>query len=99
MSQTHAFVRSKLKEAAEVTKLVDKVEGIYAVKSNAFNVYFKSQRFFGETMTSVDFSDPTKISFTSGGVDYEFLLADIQIVQRVRSRKYVFKVNVLTTVV
>ena len=99
MSQTHGFVRSKLKDAPKLAELVDKVEAIYAKKSNAFNVHYQAQKLSGESMTSLDFSDPTKISFTSGGVDYEFLLADIAIVKRVRSRKYVFKVNVLTVVV
>jgi hypothetical protein len=99
MSQTHGFLRSKLKEPAKVTTLLLKIEAIVAKKPNAFNVDFKGLPFYGEKMSNLDLTtDPTKITFTYDAVDYELLLADIKIVQRIRSRKYKFKTNVLTVV-
>jgi hypothetical protein len=99
MSQTHGFLRSKLKEPAKVTALLLKIAAIAAKKPNAFNVDFKGELFFGEKMSSLDLTtDPTKITFTYDAVNYELLLADIKIVQRIRSRKYKFKTNVLTVV-
>ena len=99
MSQTHGFLRSKLKEPAKVTALLLKIEAIAAKKPNVFNVDFAGQLFFGEKMSSLDLTtDPTKITFTYDAVNYELLLADIKIVQRIRSRKYKFKTNVLTVV-
>lgn len=42
--------------------------------------------------------DVTKITFTYDGVNYQLLRSDIQIIKRVRSRKYVAHTNVLTVV-
>jgi hypothetical protein len=96
MSQPNAFIRSKLQDPAYLAKILTKIEGLYASKSNSFNVYYGFQKFHGEHMTLVDFSVPGQISFTYDAVAYTFLVTDIKIVKKIRARKYVFKVNVLT---
>lgn len=99
MSQTNGFIRSKLKSTAHFAALLLKIEGIVADKPNAFNVDYAGQKFKGEDLTALDLTtDPTKITFTHDAVDYELLLADVKIVKRLRSRKYMFKTNVLTVV-
>lgn len=100
MSLPNSFVRSKIKNTAHFAALLAKIEALQAKKQNAFNVYYGSDRLMGVDMTALDLTtDPTKVTFTHGGVDYEFLLTDIKIVKRIRTRKYVFVVNVLTIVV
>jgi hypothetical protein len=94
-----SFLRSKLQSDEKVAKLVEKISSLHPKKSNVFNVDFKGQRFFGEKMDDLDFSDPTKITFTYEEKDYELLLADVTIAKRIRSRKYMFKTNVLAEVV
>lgn len=96
MSQPNAFIRSKLQDPTYLAKILAKIEGLYAIKSNAFNVYYGFQKFHGEHMTLVDFSVPGQISFTYDAVPHTFLIADIRIVKKIRARKYVFKVNVLS---
>ena len=55
--------------------------------------------FLQDKMTNVDLDgDPTKITFTFDGADYELALSDIKIVKRLRTKKYMFKTNVLTDV-
>ena len=93
------FVRSQIKDTAHFKKLLVKIAGIKGVKKNAFNVDFGSTRFHGEDMTAFNLtSDPTMITFSAGGLNYSFLLTDIKIVKRIRTRKYLFVVNVLTIV-
>lgn len=93
----HGFVRSQLSH--KLPDLLVKIEDLKVKKPNAFNVEFGSLRFPGLKMTAFDLTtDPTKVTFTFNAVNYEFLLTDIQIIQRMRSRKYLFKVKVLTTV-
>lgn len=97
---SNGFIRSKIKDTVKFAELLAKIEDLKTKKPNAFNVEAASNRFKGEDMTAFDLTtDPTKVTFSHGGTDYEFLLADIQIVQRLRSRKYLFKVKVLTIVV
>lgn len=97
---SNGFIRSKIKDAPHFAKFLLKLKDIKTKKPNAFNVDYGSTRFSGEKMTAFDLTtDPTKVTFSSDGVDYSFLLTDIQIVKRLRSRKYTFKVNVLTIVV
>lgn len=100
MSQaSNGFVRSKIKDTAHFAKLLAKIAGIKAKKPNAFNVDYQGTKFSGELMTAYDLTtDPTAITFSYDGVDYSFLIADLQLVKRIRCRKYVFKVNVLSIV-
>ena len=100
MLRPNGFVRSKIKNETSFAQLLAKIEALKEKKPNAFNVDFGSDRFKGEDMTAFDLStDPTKASFSHGGQDYEFLLTDIKIVKRIRSRKYLFVVKDLTIVV
>lgn len=93
------FLRSKLKQPAKLSALLNKVEAILAGKPNAFNVESPEGRFAGEKMSNVDLTtDPTKVTFTYDAIDYEFLLSDISIVDRIRSRKYKFKVKAVSVV-
>lgn len=93
------FIRSKIKNTTHFAKFLAKLSVMKAKKHNAFNVEYHGTVFHGEAMTAFDLTtDPTKVSFSHGGLNYEFLLADIKIVIRLRSRKYKFKVNVLTIV-
>lgn len=98
MSMTNGFIRSKLKNPSKVDNLITKISALVEKKPNAFNVDFKGQKFEGILMSDLDFSDPTKITFTYGAADYELLIADIKIVKRIRTKKYVFKTNILTDV-
>ena len=99
MSLSQGFFRSRLKDDDEVAKLIAKVAFLQAKKPNAFNVDFKGQKMTGDKMTNVDLDgDPTKITFTFDGADYELALSDIKIVKRLRTKKYMFKTNVLTDV-
>jgi hypothetical protein len=96
---SNGFIRSKIKDTVHFAKFLAKLSLMTAGKPNAFNVDFQGNRFHGEFMTAYDLTtDPTKVTFSHGGFNYEFLLADIQLVRRLRSRKYTFKVNVLTIV-
>lgn len=93
----HGFIRSHL--GHKLAALLVKLSALYPVKKNCFNVDFKGAKFEGKLMTALDLTtDPTKVTFTYNAVNYEFLLSDIQIVKRVRSRKYLFEVKVLTVV-
>jgi hypothetical protein len=95
-----SFLRSQLQNEEKVAKLLEKIAFIYSGKPNAFNVDFKGQRFLGEKMSNLELTaDPTKVTFTYEGVDYELMLADVLIAKRIRSRKYSFKTNVLNEVV
>lgn len=83
-----------------MSKLITKIAALQAKKPNSFNVDFKGLRLVGEKMTNVDLTtDAAKITFTYDGVNYELLKADITIVKRLRTKKYLFKTNVLTAVV
>lgn len=96
---SNAFIRSKIKNTEQFAKLLAKISGIKSQKPNAFNVDYQGNRFVGESMTVFDLTtSPTAITFTSGGLNYSFLIADLQLVKRIRYRKYVFKVNVLSIV-
>ena len=98
MSTPHAFVRTQLK-TPKLVNYLEKIQALQEKKPNAFNVQYDGQRFEGVKMTAFDLTtDPTKVTFTHNAVDYEFLLADIQILKRIRSRKYLFEVKVLTVV-
>ena len=98
MSAPNAFIRSKL-STPKLADYLKKVEDLKAKKPNAFNVQSATLRIAGNKITAFDLTtDPTKVTFTADAVNYEFLLTDIQIVQRLRSRKYLFVVKVLTVV-
>lgn len=97
----NSLIRSKLKNASYLAAFIQKVKDIYSRgKKNVFNVEtIEGQRLFGIDMTALDLDgDPSKITFTHNAVDYEFLLSDIQAIFKMRSRKWLFKVKVLTVI-
>lgn len=96
MSNFQDFYRSKAKEKAP--KVVEKIHSLYPRKMNSFIVEHDKKRMVSEKMTGVDFSDPTKVSFTYDSVNYEFLVADVVFIKRVRTKKYLLRVSVLTIV-
>lgn len=99
MSLPNGFLRTKLKSSSEMTKLLTKLNGILAKKKNAFNLEFRGLKMEGVDMTNVDLlTSPTAITFTHGGVDYSLEKANIVYFKRLRTRKYMFKTNVLTVI-
>lgn len=96
---SNGLIRSKIKNTQQFAALLLKISGIKASKPNAFNVEYQGNKFAGELMTAYDLTtNPLAITFSHGGFNYSFLIADLQLVKRIRCRKYVFKVNVLSIV-
>lgn len=83
MKKTRYTSDSKVKEA------LLKMKGLFSSKPSCLHVEINGKRISGSEMKDCEISEDG-LKFTYGGNDYDFSLAEIYMMKRLRTRRYCF---------
>lgn len=84
--------KTRTSNLSKIKSLLEKIKGLVRNKKNAINFQIDGKRIGGESITDLKIEDE-KISFVFREDAYDFLVDQVGMIKRLRSRKYMVFIN------